>query len=239
MSTSFRPAYPHGPLAEIFDDVFVVTGRIAMMPGMAIGRSMTVVRNHKRELTLINSVRLDHEGERELGKLGEVKHLVRLGWFHGADDPYYMSKYAPKFWSGERMVPVNVDAGARNDLVEGPSELGQVFCFRGGRYDEAALVLDKAGGVLVTCDSVQHNIDTRGSSLLGGLMLRAMGLVGGTKLGGPWLRQITRGKPEKMRDDFRRLTSLPFKHLIAGHGAPLREVAHEQVKAAVAARLGP
>ena len=42
-------------------------------------RTMTVVRSGS-ELALINAVRLDPAGERELRKLGAVKHVVTLGY---------------------------------------------------------------------------------------------------------------------------------------------------------------
>lgn len=98
MSDTFRTALPHGPLVEIVPDLFVVTGTFRIALG-AIGfpRNMTVLRRG-HELTLFNTVRLTTEAERELAALGEVRHVVRLGAFHGADDGYYLHRYDPTFW---------------------------------------------------------------------------------------------------------------------------------------------
>ena len=226
-----RAPRPHGPLREVFDNVFVVTGEHGFGP-FQMTRNMTVLRQGT-ELTIFNSVRLSEAGEHELAKLGTVRHLVRLGWFHGIDDPYYMHRFAPQFWSGERMVPVNVDASKRSDLAEGAAPFGQVFRFRDGDYDEGAVVVDAAGGVLVTCDSLQHNVDTKGANFLGGIMVRAFGLVGGVRVGGPWIRRMTGGKRTRLSADFTRLTSLPFRHLLSAHGVPL-ENAKDAVTVAVA-----
>ena len=94
----FPPALPHGALTEVFQNVFVVTGSFRFGPGLTITRNMTVVREGG-ELTIVNSVRLTPQGESELAKLGIVKHLVRLGAFHGADDPYYKNRYKPTLWA--------------------------------------------------------------------------------------------------------------------------------------------
>ncbi len=217
----------------MLDGVFVVTGRHGVGPFIAT-RNMTVLRQGGA-LTIVNSVRLDDEGERALAALGTVKNLVRLGWFHGLDDPYYMERWRPRFFSPARMVPVNVDEGLRTDLAEGATEFGACFRFSAGDYDEAALLLES--GALVTCDSVQNHVDTKGFSLLGNAMLRVAGLVGGVRVGTVWARKMTGGAPRLLAGDFARLTALPFRHLLPGHGAPLLDGAHAAVAAAVARQL--
>jgi hypothetical protein len=84
-SMKFPKPLPHGPITEVFPDVFVVRGTIRFMPLLAIARNMTIVRDGD-ELTVINSVRLSAAGEAELRRLGAIKRLVRLGNFHGMDD---------------------------------------------------------------------------------------------------------------------------------------------------------
>jgi hypothetical protein len=224
------PARPHGELREVFDNVFFVTGTLSIGP-VAAGRCMTVLKQGD-ELTILNSVRLNDDGEKQLAKLGTVKHLVRLGWFHGMDDPYYMQRYSPTFWSGKRVVPVNVDASRINTLVDGmETPFGRVHHFAGGEYDEtAALLTGSRDKVLVTCDAIQNVVDTSDCNFLGGLMLRVFGLVGGVRVGPPWLKKMSKGKPQRMRADFDRLLALDFASLVAGHGKPLANA-----KAAVAA----
>ena len=41
----------------------------------------------------LNAVRLDARGEAQLAELGDVKHVVKLGFFHGRDDAYYRDHF--------------------------------------------------------------------------------------------------------------------------------------------------
>ena len=65
------PVYPHGPVEQIADDVFMVRGSIRMNPVVRITRNMAIVRNGS-ELTLVNPIRLSPAGEAELSR-----HLPR------------------------------------------------------------------------------------------------------------------------------------------------------------------
>jgi len=38
-------------------------------------------------------VRVDDKVEKEIEKLGKIKHIVRIACGHGSDDPYYITKY--------------------------------------------------------------------------------------------------------------------------------------------------
>ena len=69
---NFTPAWPHGKIQEVFPDIFYVTGtNKAHHEGLDIqtSRNMVIYRNDS-ELTLINTVRLNEEGLRELERLG-------------------------------------------------------------------------------------------------------------------------------------------------------------------------
>lgn len=77
--------YGNGPIVEIFPDVFAVEGKFPLNPLAVITRIMTIVR-HNGELTLINAVRLSPETEKDLEKLGTVKHVVRLCFGHGVGE---------------------------------------------------------------------------------------------------------------------------------------------------------
>lgn len=92
------PAYPHDPIEEIAADLFMVRGSVRMNALMRITRNMAIVR-HQGDLTLINSIRLDEEGERELLALGDVKRILRLGPLHGLDDPYYVDRFGAELWA--------------------------------------------------------------------------------------------------------------------------------------------
>ena len=76
----------------------MVRGSIKMNPVVCISRNMVIVRDG-RALSLLDPIRLNDEGEKQLAALGDVKHVIRLGAFHGIDDPYYVAKYQAQMWS--------------------------------------------------------------------------------------------------------------------------------------------
>ena len=78
--------YPHGDIESLGADIFAVRGSIRINLLMRISRNMGIVRDGS-ELTLVNPIQLRPETERKLAELGEVKNIVRLGAFHGIDDP--------------------------------------------------------------------------------------------------------------------------------------------------------
>ncbi|MDP2343097.1 MAG: hypothetical protein Q8O67_19225 [Deltaproteobacteria bacterium] len=220
---TFPPHLPHGPITEPWPNVFVVTGQFRFGPGVAIARNMIVVREGT-ELTLINSVRLSPEAERELEKLGTVKHLLRIGQAHGADDAWIMHKYQPTYWMPERM---SAKGGLTADRkLDGALPIaGTSFRFEKGKHDEVAVVLPGSsgeGGILVTCDSVQNWTSTEHCTPIGGLITKAMGFLEPAKIGPIWAKLLTGGKIKELKPDFDRLLELDFDQLIAGHGSPLK-----------------
>jgi hypothetical protein len=194
---------------------------------------MTIVREGS-DLTLVNSVRLSPEGEAELEALGNVKHLVRIGAFHGADDPYYLHRYGTELWAPPKMRHAPGIATS-HELVPGHAPLARagVFVFEKGKRPEAALLLGQDGGILITTDSYQNWTTFEGCSLIAKLMTRAMGF-GPAVIGGPWTKAMGRG----VREDFERLRTQPFRHLIPGHGTVLRDAAKERLDHAILRRFG-
>lgn len=228
----FRPAYPHAPFDEVFPDVFFLRGRHRLGPGLSITRNMVVVRQGT-ELTLVNSVRLTEQGEADLAKLGTVRHLVRLGFFHGADDAYFVHRYKPTFWAPKGQAHATGLAPDR-ELREGesPIERSSVFAFQNGKQSEAALLLDREGGVMVPCDAYQNWTTFEGCSPIGKVMMKAMGF-GPTLIGGPWVGKM--GKDVKK--DFDVLVECEFRHLLPAHGEPIVGTAREGLKAAMRHRF--
>ena len=234
----FPRAEPHGHL-EVFPDVFVVRGTLTMMPLMSVARNMTVVRDGK-ELTVVNSVRLSDEGEKELAALGVVRHVVRLGMGHGVDDPYYIARYAPQLWGAPGAKHQRGIRATREltDEAAGPVAGSRAFVFQGGTEPEAALVLERSGGILVTCDSLQNHVDFEGSSAVASMALTMMGFKGPARIGPPWRSRMERGG-RSLADDFRRIAALPFRHLLSAHGARLRDRAPDAVRATVEKAFPP
>src|SRR5690242_9886092 len=97
----YSPAWPHSALQTAFPDVYFVVGtnktRHAGMD-LQTSRTMVVLRDDD-VLTLVNTVRLTEQGLGELEKLGRVCNVVRLGAFHGRDDPFYRDRYGATTWA--------------------------------------------------------------------------------------------------------------------------------------------
>jgi hypothetical protein len=183
-------------------------------------------------LTLVNTVRLDDDGLRKLESLGPIAHVVRLGAFHGRDDPFYRDRYRAKLWA----LPESMHADGRkadHDLVPCgvlPLRDAELFAFESAKYPEAALLLLRDGGILITCDAVQNwsTVD-RYFSAETGARFTAQGLIRPANIPSTWL-----GACEPDASDFRRLLALEFRHLVSGHGEPLLHDAHSRVSMRVA-----
>jgi hypothetical protein len=81
----YPTATAHDPIVEIFPDVYLLRGSYRTNGIIQFNRNMVILR-HQGELALLNAVRLSPEGEVQLDALGQVKHLLRLGYLHGMDD---------------------------------------------------------------------------------------------------------------------------------------------------------
>lgn len=221
MNNTFPASSYHGPIREIFPDVFYAQGTVTMGPGVRITRSMVIIRENG-ELSLVNAIRLGPEGEAELEKLGQVKHLLKIG-SHGMDNPYYIDKYQPKIWSRKE-----VELDYEPDVVieengELPFGNATIFKFQNATSPEFPILLHREGGVLITCDSVQNwdKKDLKIGSFIGGLVTRFLGFLGPAKIGPMWLKTVTDKSGPNLSPDFQRLLALEFKHLLSGHGSPL------------------
>ncbi len=230
---AFRAAQPHGEAHEVFPDVFFVTGAFKASPGVSIPRNMVIVRQGA-ELSIINSVRLTPEGERKLDALGKVKHLVRMGHNHGTDDPYYVDRYKPTVWAPAGIKHRGSFATDR-ELRPGecPIADGQVFVFTGGKIAEAALVLAREGGIMISCDAFQNWTTFEGASTFGKLTLKLM-KFGPNMIGPIWAKQIGPGA----RGQFDALLAMDWKHALSGHGTPLRDTAKEGLREALKRQYG-
>lgn len=224
------PAYRHGEIEQVFDDVWSVTGEFPMALGVRVPRNMTIVREGDR-LVLVNSVRLTPAGEAALDKLGKVTDVVRLAGGHGSDDPYMKERYGATMWAPAGLTKEGVEY---RTLAEDTSPLadGTTFLFRKGRSPDAAIVLARNGGILISCDAYQHWTRWDEGSWLGGVASKLMGFKGPV-IGGPWAK---RQGPD-IHDDFVRLCEQPFKHLLTGHGTPLRDRARDELPGAMKRRF--
>jgi hypothetical protein len=192
-----------------------------MKPGVIISRNMTVVKSGGG-LTLINAVRLTAQGEAQLAKLGTVKNVVKIGHYHGRDDAYYVSEHGAVFWALPNAKHPDYGTEAQVSSAENlPILDAQLFVFDGANEAEAALLVARSNGVLVTCDAVQNWPNTARCSLPAKVVARLIGFTKrSAKIGPPWRKAMT---PDggSLQPDFERLAALKFDILIAAHGAPL------------------
>lgn len=231
--TSFPEQLPHGELVEVLPDIFVVTGqiRIEVAETHEFSRNMTVVRDGN-ELTLVNSIRLDDAGLEMLETLGDVRHVVKLGSYHGRDDAYYIDRYGAKLWAPEGMTYTRGEATDRTliDGEQGPCFDSTAFDFQTPKAPEAALHLNRHGGVLLTCDSFQNSLgpDEFYNEIAAESKMR-LGFFKKAVIGPGW-----RKFAEPKASAFQRLLKLKFQHLLTGHGGPLLNEAYEAISASVA-----
>jgi hypothetical protein len=229
----FTPAWPHGDIHEILPDVFFVTGTNKIHhegANIQTSRNMTIVRNGT-ELTLINSVRLNDEGLKKLDQLGTVTHIVRIGEFHGRDDASYKSQYpAAQLWTLNGMT---YDSGLKADrelTPEGdmPFPGCSLFVFETSTLPEGILHIDREGGILISCDSIQNITCTdKFYSPQTAQSFQDQGLVKPANISPIWL-----GATHTKASDFDRLLkTMTFRHLLTAHGEPLMNTATEQVTA--------
>lgn len=235
---TFQPVMPHGDIEEAFPDVFFVTGTTRptfMGASWQFSRNMTVVREDGA-LTIINSVRLDDAGLAKLDALGKVEHVVKLGAFHGMDDAFYRDRYGAKQWALPKMVH---DGGHETDheLVSGgptPFAAMSLFVFESAKLPEGIILIDRDGGVLVSCDSLQNWAEPdRFFSEESAEKMKQLGFIQPANIGPGW-----KMASEPASSDFARLKGLSFNHLLPGHGAPLRGDAHERFAARFEKDLG-
>ena len=87
-----------GTLEQVFDDIWWAWGTVRVGPGILFPRNMTIVRE-RGELVVIHPVLMPDAEQKKIEALGPIKHIVRLGAFHGMDDPAYVERYHPTVWA--------------------------------------------------------------------------------------------------------------------------------------------
>ena len=233
------PARPHGPLVEVLEGLFHVTGTIAM-PGplpVRFSRAMTVVREGSR-LVLVNTVRLDPAGLAALEALGTVTDVVRLAANHGSDDPFYAERYGAEVWSlKDAPYMPGFDPKAEPYFAASRVLTAKDTPLTGARAHviassppEALLLLPAHGGVVIAGDALQNWQATDAYfSGLGSLMMKTMGFIRPHNVGPGWLSQ---SKPP--RQDLLDVLELPFEHVLPSHGTPVIGDARSKYRDAVA-----
>ncbi len=230
--SDFPAAMNHGTIEEVFPDVFFVTGT---MRGEFFGsmwqfsRNMIIVREDGN-LSLINAVRLNDDGLASLEGLGTVTNVVRIGSMHGHDDAFYIDRYKATYWGMPGMPEgptVDKQLSVGGEL---PFANASLFEFKTTKIPESIIRLEREGGIMIACDSLQ-NWEEPNEFFLDETVetMRGMGFFTKANLGPAWMHVNEPGA-----DDFVRLKEVSFKHALCGHGSPLRDTAQQDYHATFA-----
>ncbi|HTM20973.1 MAG TPA: hypothetical protein VL172_10710 [Kofleriaceae bacterium] len=234
MSDDFPAATAHDPPTEVLPDVWMVRGTL-VRDTTTFTRNMVLLR-HGGELTVINTVRLDDGGERRLEQLGRVAHLVKLGAFHGLDDPYYRSRYPDaRFWAppgSAHKRGIHHDDDLTEQSAPPVPGLG-VFSFRNTRLPEAALHLPVGGGTLITCDAATAVRDLEGTRGMERILTAENGFLRPVTIGLMWRNGMARDPGPSLLPDFQRLLELDFGNLLTAHGPPVLGNARDELRETV------
>ena len=141
--SDYSPVWPHGDIVKEFEGIYVVRGtNITHFEDMKIqhSRNMTIIENNG-DLTLINTVRLDEKGLRELDKLGTTKHVISIGAFHGRDDSFYLDRYQAKLWTVQANSSYHT-VHYLNDTDELPIKNGNFFMFKNASCSEGFIYIN-------------------------------------------------------------------------------------------------
>jgi len=225
---SYPSPMPHGPIEQLFDNVFWVHGSVKLAPAMTMNRNMVIIKDGSK-LTLINPVRLNKSEEVKLEQLGDICRVMRLGDFHGLDDRYYVDKYQTEFWCqhGSTTYSAPTPSHIIESGIDSPITNSTFFVFEKAKFPEAALLMTDHK-LLITTDSIQHHSDWSYTNFLGRITLKLMGFELKTQIGKPWLKRVT-AKGDSLKPDFDRLCALDFDTLLAAHGTPLKSSANQVV----------
>ncbi len=228
-----KPGKVFGTVEQVFDDIWWAWGTVQVAPGIRFPRNMTIVRENG-ELVVIHPVVMPDGEQAKLEALGPIKHILRLGAFHGMDDLAYKQRYGATFWAppGITTAPGLV---VDKELVPGgelPLAGATLHAFASSRSAETVIHLARHGGVLLACDSIQNWEHVAGLSAIAGVITPLLGFRGRACIGPGWRKQ-SEPKDRPFADDYVKLLALPWKHALGGHGAPMKDTAHEDLAASV------
>jgi hypothetical protein len=238
---SYPDVLPHDEPTQLAEDLFVVHGCVQPSAIARFTRNMAIVRD-QGVLTLINPVRMDDAGLQRLEALGRVDNVLRLGPMHGMDDPFYVDRYDAEFWAFEGGTTYTVPPIKRT-LVEGeplPFPDAKLFAFKHMTETEGAILLERAPGVLLTCDAIQSYVTpphTPHTNWLTRLIMPVIGFPRKTLIGPVWMKLLVQDR-EGMKGEFERLLQLDFDQLLSAHGTFLAKGAHAEVERAFEKMFG-
>ena len=217
---------PHGPITQVDEGIYTVTGEIPM-PLVHLPRRMTVVTADTDALVIYSAVALDEAWMTVLEKLGRPRWLIVPGDAHRLDAKIFKARYpdirviAPDGARArvEKALPVDATDVDFND----PNLLFKPVPGTGGH--EAALLVRRASGCTLILNDLIGNLRRKGG--FEGWLLHVMGFVGDQ----PQIPTVERFLMVKNKALLRRqliawANGGQIKRILMSHGAPIeRDVA--------------
>ena len=155
-----------------------------------------------------------------------VKHVVRIGAYHGMDDPFYVDRYRAKLWAPAG-IEHNLGFETDHFLIEDgpmPFERGRYFHFKTANAPEGLILINQEGGIIVSCDAMQNWVEPdHFFNEESAEKMREWGFIKPAAVGIGWLNSA---KPQS--SDFERINKLDYHHLLTAHGIPLKDTAKEE-----------
>jgi hypothetical protein len=237
---STTPAYKYKGIRRIARNIFVIQATLRKNKLWKISKNMVVVRIQE-ELSLINAVRLNREGEELLQSLGFVARVIRLGTSTAGveDDRHYRHFHGAQIWapgtSANYQIPL--DRIITEDTLL-PFAHSKVFIFKNSVQPEAAILIQPGGknksksGLLITSEALQDQKDNELMSVSVRTAMKISGMLD-SKIVVPtkWLKSHQDKLP--LRQDFERLLRLDFNKLIGSTGAIVPARAKEETVLAI------
>ncbi|KTD53681.1 hypothetical protein Lsan_4091 [Legionella santicrucis] len=235
MMSGYSPVWPHGEIIEEFEGIYVVRGsNITYFEDKKIqhSRNMTIIESNG-DLALINTVRLNEDELRKLDELGSVKHVIRIGAFHGRDDRFYLDRYNACLWTvqpeGQEDTLSYPTTQYLKDADELPIKNTHFFIFKNSAPAEGFLHIDTNEGIIISCDSIKNWVEVdQFFSEETARMAISQGEIAKARISPIWLHATG-----VQGGDFEPLLKLKFKHLISAHGDVLRNTAYEDINNSV------
>jgi len=229
---NFPKPYPLDGVEEVFANIFEFrTTNEEKQFGLTFRfpRNMHVIKEGD-DLTIVNSARLDDDELKELEKLGSVKNLVSIGCRHGKDDAFYIDRYKPKFWVTKNMK-YRCNKKPDVELTPGgemPFSDCDICILKTVKNSEGILIINREGGILLTCDAILANTQELGKQLKGvtAFLFKLSGVVSDLPPIPLTFRMDTKAKAE----DYKPIKSINYIHLISAHGAAIKGDAKEKLE---------
>ena len=224
--------HPHGPIRQIADDLWMVTGTLPRGP---LPRNMVIHRLASGGLLLHSVIALDEAGMKDLEALGRIEVMIVPNGLHRLDAGAYKRRYpnlrvlAPEASRAavEEVVPVDaaVEAAAHTHGI-------QAIPIAGIKPVELCYALNCGGKkALLFTDALMNLPNLKG---FGGLLMRLLGstgFFGMTRIGRWYLLKDRTAFKDWL---FRQADGTSV--VLVGHGEAVTENAPEKLRQA-AARL--